>query len=187
MKGLERHYDKLSPRERVAMITAAWMRSDDAEAMRLIDGAPQRQYVMGEHVWLGTALRQVELVYLSHQLDTAVTFWRTLGMAESVADDERSERLLLGARALAFRMVQASDGWKLFCEELGVPAPGYIEQAPMYRNVADTLDAARLMAFSQIEMVEWLEAQEPGGAAEAQPLTAEASADTWRQGLAALA
>lgn len=180
MKGLEKFYDKLNPRERVALINAAWARGDEAEAVRLGDTAPRLLYKVAEHVWYGTALRQVEMCYLVTQLDHCATLWRWRAL---VAGTEREERSRPTLQALCYRMVQAADGWALFCEGIGIIAPGTISELREYGTLAETLDLARLLAFTQVEMVDWLEANGSNAGA----ITPEESAAQWRQALEALA
>lgn len=177
--NLARHYDALKPLERIAVINAAWMRGDDAEAAALQSAAPQATYNVPEHFWVGAALRQVELIYLVGQLDRCALFWQWLAFDGKDALHDPSDPM----HAVCYRLVADHDGWALFCEGLGFPAPGIMGQTGEYDMLERTLPLARLTAFTQVEMVNWLEAN----GATAAGITPDDRAAFWRAALDQLA
>lgn len=175
--NLDKLYPTLRPAERVAMMQAAWMRGDEADAARLGDTAPVRVYTCAEHVWYGTALRQLELAYLIEQLDRLVVFHQ----AASIESD--SPRLEAAARGLAYRIVTAFDGWTVFCTALGYTAPGAIAEIDAYQTLLRSMDLVRALAFTQTEMADWLAAHQQHDV----PQTPESFAASYRATLEQLA
>lgn len=151
---------------------AAVMRGDQAERERLIQTAPQRTFSAPDCYFLDEAFFNVELCYIAHQLDQALTFWQGMH-ALSNADRELSDSAYLALRGLGYRIIQSYEGWALFCRSLKVEPPGPIVNFPGWRNVLNAVEMARIVAFDRDEMAEW-----PGGAGEIDPAD---SAEGWRR------
>jgi hypothetical protein len=176
---LSKHYDHLSPRERVAMITSAEMRGDEVEVARLHATAPQSTWRVKEHIWYGDALTQLTMAYAIEQLDRLVCYHRAIAFL----DDTERPRLEASSRVLAYHLVRASNGWDLFCTRLGFPAPGPLATLPVHQTIADGVALARHFAYSQVEMADWLAEQRITGALP----TPESFAEGWQQALEKLA
>lgn len=129
--ALAKHYDKLTPRERLPLIMAASARGDEEERGRLVRAAPKVAYSLPNYFGLAQAFSELSAFHLMELLNLAALYFRALGFADS--DDEKiSERMLDCALLFGFLLKVQLAGWRLFCAEHGfepeicwMPLPGY--------------------------------------------------------------
>src|SRR5262249_3447420 len=125
--GLAKHYNRLSPWERLPLMYAAEARGDDVEHDRLIRSAPKLGFGIANHWGLVQGLEDLAKYYLLDQLDSAAFYWRVQSFLEQEPlpgmkkeARKREKRLWQGLQTSAYRFVVRADGWKLLCAELGI-------------------------------------------------------------------
>jgi hypothetical protein len=141
-KALARHYDSLTPRERLPLILAAAARGDEEERLRLTMSAPRVSYTLSHHWGLGEALIEVGHWHFMHLLALAATYFEGWALFRSPSpagpddgqddegedapdgedelnDDEQdeSERAFALNMAMGYLFRVNFDGWVLFCRE----------------------------------------------------------------------
>jgi hypothetical protein len=80
--GLTRHYDKLTPRERLPLIVAAVDRGDDAEADRLTRSAPRDGIRLPNYHGLAEGMLLASLFHMMTQLDRIALYWQAEGIVD---------------------------------------------------------------------------------------------------------
>jgi hypothetical protein len=159
-KHLANHYDTLTARERIALLLAANVRGDKAEAERLLKSAPRECWRVPHHQTVAEALCDLSLLHLARLLEAVAVFWKTDSLYETndrdtkkgPERDNRELRLLASLRNLATRMIALHDGWRLFCAELHIDPEVTIRDLPGYAIVELTLKRAGVWALTEEEM-----------------------------------
>ena len=80
--GPTRHYDKLTPRERLPLIVAAVDRGDDAEADRLTRSAPRDGIRLPNYHGLAEGMLLASLFHMMTQLDRIALYWQAEGIVD---------------------------------------------------------------------------------------------------------
>jgi hypothetical protein len=111
---LQKHYDKLTPRERLALILGAIERGDETERAALVDTAPHWTYRLPHHQNLYDVLQLLALSHLVNQLQRALTISTLAHVGEN---DNMPYR---GACIAAYVFCVQADTWRAFCDELGI-------------------------------------------------------------------
>jgi hypothetical protein len=146
--ALAKHYDKLTPRERLPLIMAASARDDEVERGRLVRSAPRVHYSVPNYFGLAQAFNELSLLHLMELLNLAALYFRTFGLADS-DDDKVSERMLDCALLYGYLFKVQLAGWRLFCADFGVdpefcwtPLPGF-ETVQKAERMADAASFVR--------------------------------------------
>lgn len=134
--GLARQYDKLSARERLALLLAAEARGDRPEFNRLMATAPRKNVSVPHHAPLFDSFLFVNKLHFMQLLETAASYFEAFGNlprkrgkgADPLAG--WPEVLLLG---YLFRTYL--EGWRQFCAELHVDPEFMWQSWPGYRMV----------------------------------------------------
>jgi hypothetical protein len=161
--GLAKLYSVLTPKERLPLIMAAVERGDDVEADRLARSAPDKVFCLPDYFGLADAVIHASLLHLAELLNLAALFWHVEGMLAEweVLDEESdlSKRLRGTAGAFAYLFTVKLDGWRRFCSELRVDPELLMNDLPGFGVVKRTEDAARIVACTPAEAIEWLRQQ----------------------------
>jgi hypothetical protein len=80
--NLVRHYDALTPWERLPLIVAAAGRGDEVEGQRLVRSAPRLQFGIADCWGLVQGLDHLAKHYLLVQLDRAALYWRVMDILD---------------------------------------------------------------------------------------------------------
>src|SRR5688572_10889865 len=116
---LVRHYDSLSPAERLPLIMAASARGDDQEWERLRTSAPRVVYQVTHHFGLAMAFRDLCEIHRMEMLNLAALFLGSYGVAGGWDGNQGTGAGHLdSARALGYLLKVERAGWRLFCEGL---------------------------------------------------------------------
>jgi hypothetical protein len=167
--ALARHYDVLTPWERLPLLVAADARGDDVESDRLIHSAPQQVFQAPDYWRLLDGFEGLVKLYLLQQLDGAAFLWRLLGaleqglLFEAPRQRQREERLWQMIQWEAYKLVVRADGWKLFCGELQIDATVLLQKLPGSANLAHAEHQARFLVCTAEEAVAYLRKQFEGG------------------------
>jgi hypothetical protein len=156
--GLTKFYDKLLPAERHALILAADLRGDEAEAERLLRTAPRLTYSVPHHHLQAEAFQLVALVHLAQLLHLSSAYWQALVEALDGADltDEALQgRLDEVVRGQAYLLCTYLRGWELFCAGLTIPPDVLKLYLPEWPALQETRESAQSLAFTAPEAAEW--------------------------------
>jgi hypothetical protein len=151
--GLAKHYNRLTPWERLPLIIAAADRGDLVERDRLVQSARLIGFRLPNYWGLARALRDLAIFFQLEQLDFGTTFGEVMNLLKHdplVPDTQSSRReyrrLWEVAEILAYRFVVRADGWKLLCADLHIDADVLLRHLAGYRKVREIEDTARFMA-----------------------------------------
>jgi hypothetical protein len=114
--GLAKHYDILTPWERLPLILAAAARGDEQERLRLLKSAPRLPYEVQDHAGLAHAFSTLSTVHLLSVLDLVAAYFLLLGM--TVAEEGETEKEFRDATFMHGHLLQVRlAGWRLFCAQ----------------------------------------------------------------------
>jgi hypothetical protein len=172
--NLARHYEVLTPWERLALMVAAAGRADEVEGRRLAQSAPKVGFHLPNYWGLVDGLDNLMKLYMLRQLDVAAIYWQVMDVlnqeplpGETQQVKKRQDRLWRGVQTLAFRFVVRADGWKLLCRQLQIDPDVVLRDLPGYQTVCQMEEVARLIACTAEEALACLrEGAERDGAAE---------------------
>jgi hypothetical protein len=184
-KALAKLYDRLTPRERLPLLMTAVVRSDAAEAQRLMHSAPRLQYRLPDYHGLSDGLMLLTFFHALDQLDRGLLYWHATSAAANAdefpvgtQDMDVAERLWRVARLTAYRIGVEADGWARFCAELHLDGEALLRDLPCYATLQRTQQTARLAACTPDEVADYQRRLGWGGAA---PPTAEGVAKGLRE------
>jgi hypothetical protein len=144
--ALTKHYDVLTPVERLPLLHAAAARGDDVERDRLMRSAPRVTYSVPDHFGLAQAFDEISMFHLLDLLDTAAEYHRALWIAESEEDDVAG-RMLDVALMNGYVFKVHLQGWRLFCSEHGFDPERYWSLLPGCETIRRTEKLAAHAAF----------------------------------------
>jgi hypothetical protein len=164
--SLARHYETLTPWERLPLIVAARERGDAVEKERLAGSSPRHGFRVPDYWGLAEGLDDLAKLYLLGQLDLAAFYWRFTGVLDqeplgrpSREERQRDERRWRLLKMLAYRYVVCADGWRLLCEQMHIDPTVLLKELPGFEAVQQMEQAARLLAFSAEEALAFLRAE----------------------------
>ena len=158
---LQKYYDKLTPRERLAAVLEAGMRGDDRDAEALKRAAPKKNYQVSHHYFLLEAFEQLATTHLCLLLNMGCAFYMGQNVLWSELDEHeddpaaglRFDKIFEGMYALAESFKTEDVAWAEFCKGQGMnpeallmalPGSGVLPpDAPDYMQGATTLPALR--------------------------------------------
>jgi hypothetical protein len=202
-KAIAKHYDKLTPKERFRLISAATGRGDEAERDRLVNTGQRIPLSIQDHAPYAYALHELDLLTFIELLDEAAKYraaragWLDVREDEPFSDEAEEEDEVapdepeadgegnLGEPMLDVYLAQGyilktkADGWNLFCERWGIAPFAEWDCLPGFDDLRRTLAQAEKTAFGSEGFLRWLNAVRPAGEQQLAdvPLTAERLAD----------
>lgn len=118
MKDVSRHYDKLTPQERLALTVEAMARGDTVDSDRLFESCPKQIYRINdpEFSWRFSRLISLALMSLLDSYQTLAKANRALAAFARRPDDARLEAYV------HYKTEQFSiqEAWKRFCDSIGL-------------------------------------------------------------------
>jgi hypothetical protein len=160
--SLARHYDALTPWERLPLVVAAGLRNDTLEQRRLTASAPQLYFHIPHHWCLMDGFYNLVHSYVMQQLASATTFWRLQAfladssLFEDAVTEQQNERLWKVLKFEAHRFVVRADGWKLLCQELHIDADLILRDLPGYDHICQVEKQGRRLACTPEEGLTYL-------------------------------
>ena len=127
MKEISNHYQHLTADERFRLFVAAMGRKDDQELDRLENTAPMRTYRCVDEDYKRRKLHFINIALLSTigwlrmELFAAVSMALTT-LIEQEQETDQPDRLDVAFRKLYIAGKARRNGWKRFCESVGVDA-----------------------------------------------------------------
>jgi hypothetical protein len=151
--GLAKHYNLLTPWERLPLMVAAMARGDDVEYERLGRSAPNRRLRVANYWGLSDGLRNIATSYMLRQLEAAVCLGHAVGLLvpwlrSAKGASKGEERVWKAVQTRAYIFLVRADGWKLFCAELHIDPDDPLRNLPGYSALRETEKTARLVACS---------------------------------------
>jgi hypothetical protein len=178
---LAKMYGTLTPQERFRLILAASGRGDDAEAKRLAMAGDRVCFSFAGHMPYAMGFRELSDMVLFELLDDAAEYLESFHdlREEDADDDDQAEEKPDGEEpdpgaslrlreiklditlARGFLFKTKVDGWKLFCERMGIPPFLMWEPLPGLARLQRAIRAAEKAAFSPEGMVKMLNRSRP--------------------------
>jgi len=193
--GLQRHYHKLTARERFTALMAAEARNDEREIDALLTTAP-RVYRSFPHTYgLSEAWDVMALCYMVDQLSLLADIQSAEALAETESDTESKDATDSGARtderagtvshALLYVLTARAQAWRQVCGGYGVDPGHILKGLPGADSLALWERIASEIAMTEEEAVEYIAtiADKP----EAEVVTVESLAASLREGVDRLA
>lgn len=154
--GLARHYDRLTPSERLPLMLAAAARGDEAEHQRLLHSAPRIGYEVPNFYGMGEGLLLATLIQAIRRLDVALMVRKASAMLAEARcseneDQEQADRFGGLLRLLAYALTIETAGWRLFCEELKID-PDFLLSDLILSGLNNEEELARHLAFTPEEV-----------------------------------
>jgi hypothetical protein len=192
--GLAKHYDQLTPQERFKLILAASSRGDQAERERLLNSARRITLSGPDYYLYGDALHYLAHVIFTDLVEEAAHYRDCFALVcdEGQGAGSAGRKRKRESRDLAslwsvpdhpwalvlsagFRLRTKADGWKLFCQRLGIDAFVLWADLPGFDRLQSTLKLTDEIAFAPEGMVAMLNRRRPPDAPEITtvPLTPE--------------
>jgi hypothetical protein len=125
INAIQKHYDKLTIKERFAALVAAGMRGDDQERDALLRSAPRKVFSFPNTYGLSDTFEFLSMWHVLNQLGYVASFYCLLGMG----DDEREE-IFDGALAGLLFFLTNCEAWRAICKEYGVDPEKILEGLP---------------------------------------------------------
>ncbi len=145
-RPLAKHYDKLTPRERLPLILAAGARGDEVEQNRLSRSAPRVTYSVPDYFGLAHAFCDVGDLHFMELLDLVGLYFRALGLADA-AEDEQGDRALDSALFFGWKIKVLLSGWRAFCRDVGMDSEACWSFLPGYGTLRKAERMAESAAF----------------------------------------
>jgi len=123
---LQKHYDKLTAKERFAAIVAAGMRGDDQEQDALMQSAPRKTFAVKEHYGISLAFERLSMYYQIRQLEYA----GLLMMASKIENPQDPDELFKSICVLAKRYQTGAAAWAALCKEYGIDPQAPTQDLP---------------------------------------------------------
>jgi hypothetical protein len=158
--GLAKMYDKLTPRERLPLLTSALSRRDELERGRLETTAPRVAYLLPDHFGLAQALALVSQRHFMELLHLAAEYFKTFALPDCT---RKQEHAALDTRVLCGHIFKTKlAGWRQFCAEFRFDLEWYWRLLPgsdMVNQAATLLESAnfapkRVLAALKRKMLE---------------------------------
>ncbi len=137
---IKKHYDKLTARERFALVVAAAGREDKAERTALIDSAPEVTFTFPHIKGLAEGFRDLTSYHLAQQLGTAGTFFMLTGFDYEPGKNYEMTNTITGEtftpddaiELIARRFMEGQEAYKTVCAEYGVDPETMTAGRPSY-------------------------------------------------------
>jgi len=130
---LNKLFDVLTPEERSSLSLAALVRGDEVELERLTTAAPRRVVSVLHHKDVMSSLCTCGVLHRAEQLEMIAGYFFAVDRVRHAIEDadcETANWWLDVSSLFAFRYTVNREGWRLFCEELGVGAEDVVDGAP---------------------------------------------------------
>lgn len=137
IKDLQKHYDKLTIKERFALIVAAGARNDDQEREALLRSAPRKVFSFPNTYGLSDAFEWLAMWHVLNQLGYAASFYFLLFYDDGeikIKGFEYNDAMLLIQR----RILEGRESWRAICKEYGVDPEILLEGLPYIEMIETT-------------------------------------------------
>ena len=136
---IKKHYDKLTARERFALMTAAYARGDDSEAKELLRTAPRKHYSVAHTEPLNQAFEFIAMMHIMSQLGHAAgMYYMMLACDGGALNVKIGDETFTEERALELlhrNIIGGRDAFRLICEEYKLDPNDILSQYPFVETV----------------------------------------------------
>lgn len=117
MKDVSKHYDALTPQERIVLTVEALARGDTVDSHRLMDSCPKKRYRMNDANYsvAFSTLKTFALTSLANAYQSLARANLALGTFAAGRDESLATYIFHTARQLSFL-----EAWKRFCDSIGL-------------------------------------------------------------------
>jgi len=134
IKNLQKHYDKLTAKERFAAIVAAGIRNDDQERAALLQSAPCKVFSFPHTYGLSDAFEWLAFWHVMNQLGYAAVFYHLLAHDEIEADiNGMTSDDMLGL--IQRRILEGRGAWRAICQEYGIDPAQMLDGLPFIEMI----------------------------------------------------
>lgn len=139
---LKRHYDTLTPLERLPLILDAFKRSDEVEWQRLVQSAPRIRFESPAHYFLGKTLTDLAWMYHSIQLELVATYWKATALPHvdvslDYSDTKTEELVGKAIDGLRNQISWRREAWERFALEMHFDPDVLLKDLPGYELVKE--------------------------------------------------
>jgi hypothetical protein len=170
-KGLARHYDKLTPQERLHLVLAANARGDEVECSRLKMAGRDVHLHVPDTWGLANALKEtaewhyMEVLALAAAYLEALLFANSCGCSDDQAEEDdqaevsidQAEHVREAAFALGYLLRVNLAGWRQFCKEHGPNPEAFGALLPGWAVIKRAAQLAERIAFTEEGAARWYE------------------------------
>jgi hypothetical protein len=154
--GIAKHYDTLTPSERLALIVDATARGDETERQRLVHSSPSTLRRVPDYQDLAEGLKDLARDHVCELMELVTLFWKAFVVEDIKADRDKgeltaAERALRSRCLLAYCFTVRFDAFQRVCEELHIDAELMLSHLPGFGTIAGSELVMRAMAFSADE------------------------------------
>jgi hypothetical protein len=146
--GLARHYDRLTPWERLPLMLAASARGDEAEKQRLARSAPKVSYRVPDYFALDMAFQEISDVAFMELLNLTALYFRMMGFAEAW-DDEHGRRMHDCSLLCGYHIKVRLAAWRAFCAEFHFDPERSWSCLPGFDTIKDAERLTEWAAFTK--------------------------------------
>lgn len=143
---LEKLYDKLTARERFALIHAASLRNDDATRTALINASPRLRWAMPDYYGLAEGFEFISTWYMMDQLGFMASMYWLMDNADGEGRKGRTFTFIHEGEEVTIDLdTQLNDvmkrilakhlAWRRLCKEYNVDADSMLEHYPHFETL----------------------------------------------------
>ncbi|GAB4540871.1 MAG: hypothetical protein Fur002_08330 [Anaerolineales bacterium] len=153
-KNLQKHYDKLTVKERFALIVAAGIRNDDQERAALLQSAPRKVFSYPHTNGLAEAFYFLATWHVMTQMGYAAAFYHLLAYDE--IQGIKTDSVIISSDEMMTliqrRILEGRGAWRAICQEYGIDPAKMLEGLPFIEMIEMTESIAT--AAAQIRPIE---------------------------------
>ncbi|MEK6751603.1 MAG: hypothetical protein AABZ00_04995 [Chloroflexota bacterium] len=132
INAIQKHYDKLTTRERFALIVAAGMRGDEADRAALLRTAPRKTWSIPTTNGLAEAFNFLSMFHVMDTLRLETNFYFLLSMGDE--EDGIFEKMGITSmdalENIARAILANCEAWRVVCSEYGVDPVKILDPLP---------------------------------------------------------
>lgn len=169
------NYAYLTPEERFRLVMAARARGDEVEQDRVARSGSRISLSMHDYAPHADAFRELAVLVYTELLDHIARFEEVISQVklarasmpedqdvpEDDGDDDSPAWQAECLQAAGYIVQTYAEGWRLFCENRGIPSHLSWEKLPGYERVQTRLSQAQKVAYPAEEFVAWLNSVKP--------------------------
>lgn len=150
---IQKHYDKLTVKERFALLVAASARGDDQDREALLRSAPRKVFSFPNTYGLSDAFEWLAMWHGMNQLGICASAYY---LAIVVEDESENTHVKIAGEPFSFgdaldilfkRIVTNCEAWRVICKEYGVDSEKILEGLPYIEMIELTELTARERYF----------------------------------------
>lgn len=137
IKDLQKHYDKLTIKERFALLVAAGARGDDQDREALLRSAPRKTWSMPNTYGLSDAFVFASMWHVMYLLSCETSFYFLMTIADDTDMDNMSIKIegekfsfMDALEKVQHDILRTCEAWRAVCSEYGIDGEKLTEHLP---------------------------------------------------------